>query len=121
MHQHVHRADAQHGAVEVVAVESAFVETFAALGILVNRLAVVIGQILGGGDQEARSATGRVTNGVHRRGGHHIDHQLNDVAGGAELAVLAGGGDLAQHVFVKVALGVAVGHVDAVELIDYGG
>ena len=31
------------------------------------------------------------------------------------------GGDLAQHVFVEIALGVPVGHVDAVQLIDHVG
>ena len=36
----------------------------------------------------------------------------------AELAVLAGAGDLAEHVFVEVALGVSVGHADGVELVN---
>ena len=43
-----------------------------------------------------------------RRGEFH--HELDDVARGAELAVLPGAGDLAEHVFVEVALGVAVLH-----------
>ena len=43
-----------------------------------------------------------------RRG--QLDHELDDVARGAELAVLPGAGDLAEHVFVEVALGVAVLH-----------
>ena len=38
----------------------------------------------------------------------------DDVARGAELAVLSGAGDLAEHVFVEVALGVAVLHRHAV-------
>ena len=41
-------------------------------------------------------------------------HQLDDVARGAELAVLPGAGDLPEHVFVEVALGVAVLHRHAV-------
>ena len=40
------------------------------------------------------------------------------MAGRAELAVLAGRGDLRQHVLVHVALGVAVAHVELVELVD---
>jgi hypothetical protein len=50
-----------------------------------------------------------------------IHHQLDDVARRAELAVLPGAGDLAEHVLVQVALGVGVGHVDAVELVDHVG
>jgi hypothetical protein len=38
-----------------------------------------------------------------------LDHELDDVPRRAELAVLTGGGDLAQHVLVEVAVGVAVG------------
>ena len=40
---------------------------------------------------------------------------------GTELPVLPGGGNLAEHVLVEIALGVAVGHVDVVELVDYAG
>ena len=78
-------------------------------------------QVLRGGDEEARRAAGRIADHVLGRGRGHVHHQLDDVARGAELAVLPGGGDLAEHVFVEVALGVAVGHVDAVELIDHVG
>lgn len=38
--------------------------------------------------------------------------------GRAELAVLPGGGDLGEHVFVEVALGVAVFHGDGVDHVD---
>jgi hypothetical protein len=38
--------------------------------------------------------------------------------GGAELAVLAGGGDFAEHVLIDVAFGVAVVHGDVVEEVD---
>ena len=37
---------------------------------------------------------------------HHLDHELDDVPGRSELAVLSGGGDLAEHVLVQVALDV---------------
>jgi hypothetical protein len=40
------------------------------------------------------------------------------VAGRAELAVGAGGGDLAEHVFVEVALGVALVHGDFIDDVD---
>ena len=112
--QHVHAADAQHGAVKVVAVERPFVEAVAGGSIPVDGPPIVLDQILGSGDKEARRAAGRVANHVLRRRRGHIHHQLDDMTRGAELPVLPGGRDLAEHVLVKVALGVAVGHVDAV-------
>jgi len=54
-------------------------------------------------------------------GGGYLDHQLDDMAGGSELAVLSGGGDLAEHVLVEVALGVAVLHGYAVEQVHHLG
>jgi hypothetical protein len=54
-----------------------------------------------------------------RRG--HLHHQLDDVARRAELAVLPGAGDLAEHVFVEVALGVAVLHGHGVEQVHHLG
>ena len=51
----------------------------------------------------------------------HVHHQPDDVARRAELPVLPGGGDLAEHVLVEITLGVAVGHVDVVELVDHVG
>ena len=117
--QHVHAADAKHGAVKVVAVERAFVEAAAGGSILVDSLAIVLDQILGGGDKEARRAASRVADDILRRRRGHVDHQLDDMTRGAELPVLPGGRDLAEHVLVEVALGVAVGHVDAVELIHH--
>ena len=42
----------------------------------------------------------------------HLDHEPDDVARRAELAVLPGRGDLAEHVLVKIALGVALLHRD---------
>jgi hypothetical protein len=119
--QHVHAADAKHGAVEVEAVERAGVELAAAGLGLVDGVAVMPAEIFRGGDQEAGGAEGRVADHVFWHGGGHVHHQPDDVARGAELAVLPGGGDLAQHVFVEVALGVAVGHVDAVELVHHIG
>jgi hypothetical protein len=47
--------------------------------------------------------------------------RLDDVARRAELAVLAGAGNLAQHVFVEVALGVAVLHRHMVEHVHHLG
>ena len=82
---------------------------------------MVLHQVLRRGNEEARRAAGRVADRVLGRGGGHVHHQTDDVARRAELAVLSGGGNLAEHVLVEVALGVAVGHVDAIELVDHAG
>ena len=119
--QHVHAADAQHGGVEVVAVEGALVEPAAGLGVPVDAVAVVLDEMLGGGDEEAGGAAGRIADDVLRGGCGHVHHQPDDVARRAELPVLPGGGDLAEHVLVEITLGVAVGHVDVVELVDHVG
>ena len=63
-------------------------------------------------------AAGRIADDGLRGGRGHVHHQPDDVARRAKLPVLPGGGDLAEHVLVEVALGVAVGHVDVVELVD---
>ena len=121
MQQHVHAADAQHGAVEVVAVEGALVEPAAGRGVLVDAVAVVLDEMLGGRDEEAGRAASRVADDVLRGGCGHVHHQPDDVARRAELPVLPGAGDLAEHVLVEITLGVAVGHVDVVELVDHVG
>ena len=61
---------------------------------------------------------GRIADRVLGRRRDHLDHQRDDVARRAELAVLPGGGDLAEHVLVEVALGVAILHRDLVEQVD---
>ena len=55
---------------------------------------------------------------ILRRGRGHLHHEPDDVARRAELAVLPGGGQLAQHVLVDVALGIAVVHGDVVDQVD---
>ena len=118
--EHVHRADAEHGVVEVEAVEQALVEVLLELWV-VEEIRIALAQVLAGGDEKARRAAGRVAEDVVRRGRGHLDHEADDVARGAELAVLAGGGDLAEHVFVEVALGVAVLHRHLVEQVHHLG
>ena len=117
---HVHGADAQHGRVEVEAVEQAFVEVPPQL-VVAEQRGVMLSQILCGSDQEAACADRGVADHVLRLGLHQLHHRRDDVSGRAELAVLAGRGDLRQHVLVDVALGVAVAHVELVELVDHLG
>ena len=61
-----------------------------------------------GGNEEPGRAAGWIADLVSQAWVHHLDHELDDVPGSAELAVLPGGGDLAEHVLVEVALDVAV-------------
>ena len=116
--EHVHAADAEHGVVEVIAEEGLLGEALTGGGILKDGAGVLSGHELGGGDEEATGAAGGIADGIAGLRGGHLDHELDDVARGAELSILPSGGDLAEHVFVEVALGVLVCHVDGVELID---
>ena len=70
------------------------------------------------GNQKAAGAAGGIADHVLWPWRHHVHHQRNDVARGAELTVLPGAGDLRQHVFVEVALGVAILHRDFGQKID---
>jgi hypothetical protein len=112
--EHVHAADAEHGVVEVEAVEGLLVEVLLQLGVAQD-FRVVVAQVFARGDEEAAGAARGVADDVPGRGGGQFDHELDDVARGAELAVLPGAGDLPEHVLVEVALGVAVLHGDGVD------
>ena len=63
----------------------------------------------------SRGAAGGIADHVLGVRRDQLDHQPDDVARRAELAVLPGGGDLAEHVLVEVALGVAILHRHLVE------
>ena len=115
--QHVHAADAEHGVIEIEAVEEAGMEVIAEFGVAED-FGVVVAQILAGGDEEAAGAGGGVANDVLGLGGGEGHHELDDVARGAKLPVLAGAGDFAEHVLVEIAFGVAVVHGDFVEEVD---
>ena len=112
--EHVHAADAQHGVVEVEPVEKAVVEVFARLRVAQD-LRVAATEVFARGHEEAARAAGGIADDVARGGGGQLDDELDDVARGAELAVLPGAGDLAEHVLVEVAIGVAVLHGHGVD------
>ena len=59
-------------------------------------------------DEETRRAAGRVADDLSRLWLDQIHHQPDDVPRRAELAVDAGRGELAEQVFVEVALGVTL-------------
>ena len=79
---------------------------------------VVVAEIFACDHEKAAGSGGGIDHHLLRRRSHHLHHEPDDVARRAELAVGAGGGKLAQHVLVDVALGVAVVHGDAVDQVD---
>ena len=117
MQRHVHGADTEHGGVKIKAVEHGIMEMLTGLFITEKR-GVGLAQIFTCRHQEPTSARCRITDNIVGRWLSQFDHQLNDMAWGAELAVGACTGNLAQHILVKVALGVAVFHRDFVEHFD---
>ena len=116
--QHVHAADAKHRVVEVEPVEHLVVEVRPWF-LIPEHLGVVMAQVLASCDQEAGSAAGRVADDIGRGGRDHLHHELDDVARRPELAVLSCGRDLGEHVFIEVALGVAILHRDLGDEIHY--
>ena len=88
---------------------------------VVQQVGVALTQVFVRHDEKARRTAGRVADDVGGRGRREFHHQPDDVARGAELAVLPGGGDLGEHVFVDVALGVAVFHRHVVEQVHHLG
>jgi hypothetical protein len=120
VHEHVHAADAQHGGVEVVAVEHAVVEVLPLRGVG-EHAGVLLAQMLRGGDKEPRRTRGGVRDFVRGLRVDHRHHQLDDVPRSAELAVDPGAGDLSQQVLIQVAGGVAVLHRDVVKHVHHTG
>ncbi len=80
-------------------------------------LRMVLAQIFASRDKKPRRAAGRIAEDVGRLRRDHLDHEPDDVARRAKLAVLTGGRDLAEHVLVEVALGVALLHRHLVDHI----
>ena len=101
--QHVHTADAQHRVVEVETVEQPVMEVFA-LPRVVQQLRVAFAQVLARRNQKACRTTGRVAHHIGGLGRGELHHQTDDVPRRAKLPVLPGGGDLAKHVLVDIAL-----------------
>ena len=111
MGHHVHGADAQHGAVHVVAMEHVVHVVIFLQLIEEDLFLVVLFQILTGGNKKAGGTAGRVADHVVRPGLHQLYHHADDVAGRAELTVNTGGSDLTEEVFINIAAGIAVLHL----------
>ncbi len=106
MQHQVHGRDAQHGLIHLKARElrRGAVRTGIAgpLGVR-HRGLVVSADVLGGRDEKARRAAGRVADKLAGFGVHHGHHHAADVLRRAELAVGARGRELREHVLVEVA------------------
>jgi hypothetical protein len=108
------------GVVEVETVEEVVVEVFLELGVAED-FRVMVAKVFARRHEEAARAARGIADDIPGRGRGELDHELDDVARGAELTVLPGAGDLPEHVFVKVALGVAVFHRHTVNHVhDFG-
>lgn len=126
VHHEIHEGEADHGGIEVIAVQALLQD---ALIVLVEQSAdtatdeaVVIGgeglalgrllpgelgdDILVGIEQEAGGATGGVADVMAELGIHQFTDELDNVARGAELAVFAGAADLVEQHFIDIALDV---------------
>ena len=114
----VHGRDTQHGAVGVEAGEHGPFEVVPLLAG--HAIFVVCAHIVGSGDEKARRATGRITDDVVGRRLEQRDHHFDDVRRSAELAVLTGGGEFAEHVFIEVALHVGGLQVVGVDVLQAG-
>ena len=115
---HVHAPDAEHGGIEIKAMKDVLGKALAGGFVGKDLGLVVLAQVFPGGHEEPAGSAGGVADDVGGGGCGHLHHQIDDVAGGAELPVLPGGCDLAQHVLVDVALEVAVVHGELVEPVD---
>lgn len=85
---------------------------------LLKHLRMIVAEIFVGRDQKAAGAAGGIDDNVFRPRRHHLHHQRDDVARCAKLAVLPGARDLREHVFVEIALGVAIVHRQLGDEID---
>jgi hypothetical protein len=112
--QHVHAVDSQHGVVEVKSVKQITMEMLPQLGIG-EHFRMPLAERFADGHQKTARSTSRIADNVRGLGLDHLHHQPNNVARRAKLSVLSGAGNLAQHVFVEVALGVPVFHGDFVD------
>ena len=118
MQHQVHGGDAEHGLVRVESCEQTAVEMVPLFGG--HRRFILTANVFGGRDQESRGTAGRVAYRVVGRGCDELHHHLADVLRGAELAVLTGGGELAEHVLVEIALHVEILDVVLVKIVEIG-
>jgi hypothetical protein len=79
MEEHVLAADAEHGVIEIEAVEEAVVEVLVEFGVA-EEFGVVLPEIFADGDEEAASSGAVVADNVLGLRAHEFDHEADDVA-----------------------------------------
>ena len=114
----VHGRNTEHGLVHVEAVEH--VALVVVPFLIGHGVSVVVVDVFGGRNEESRGAAGGVADAVFRGGPKELNHHFPDVLRGAELSILAGGGEFPQHVFIQVALHVFVFQVVSVQFFQAG-
>jgi hypothetical protein len=79
MEEHVLAADAEHGVIEIEAVEEAAVEVLVEFGVT-EEFGIVLAEIFADSDEEAAGAGGGIADKVFGLGAHEFDHEADDVA-----------------------------------------
>src|SRR5665647_522161 len=120
MKEHVHATDTEHDIVKIKAVEHAVVEVMFQL-LIMQDVRMALSQIFASGYEKSGCTACGITYNICWLWGCHLHHQANYVARGAELSILPGAGDFAKHVFVEVALGIAILHGHTVQKVNYPG
>ena len=102
MGHHVHGADAQHGAVHIVAEEHMVHVVVFFLTVKEDFFFAALFQVLARCDEEAGRAASGVADDFVRLGIHQLDHHFDDMARCAELTVQAGLRDFGEQIFIGV-------------------
>src|SRR3954471_23728403 len=92
MQDHVHRPDPEHRRIEVEAIERLLVKVLPK-GWVPHDLWVMPAEVLACRHQEPAGSGCRIADYVGGLGLGHLHHQLDDVTGSPELAILPGTGD----------------------------
>jgi hypothetical protein len=98
--ERVHAADAEHGVVEVEAVENVVVEVFLELDVAED-FRVTLAEVFARRHEEAARAAGGIADDVGGLQCDHLNHQPDEVARGSEWAVPASRGNLSEHATVQ--------------------
>ena len=69
--------------------------------------------------QEPSRTTCRVTNRISRCRGHHINHQVNNMAGRAKLPIRPRGSNLRKHILINIAIRIPIIHRNSRKRINH--
>ena len=114
MHEHIHRGDAHHGGVKVIAGKTVRFELVADR-LLHQLIAVVMANPLGCVDQESCGTAGGVDDALAGGRAHQFHHQVDDELRSTELTIGAGHAQLREHVLVQIPHEVLVAQIEFVD------